>query len=411
MDIQRSAKIAYLLSTCHRFSKEIFVKLIKKYENNDIACTKYYYSIKIILDKPNENSIIKNTPTKSFMLKNVDINFLNDSYVSDIECKILEQLNVLSDDEKKTIKTNYAVLLNMPDLHIPDFDYICNKTIYTLINLIIKYHNKYKFLFIPMILDYSQDIGLVHQCGLLIDLRNGLFLFYEPYLVFNKYSLDYAYPIKQYLEIYTDVLPKHFLYQGGIKFYTFKEYFSLSNGIQSIMLDKNNANQKFNQKFDQYMIDIKQYMPDLYDMIEVDIKTDDNPVNQTDKTIKILNTLECFNQFNPGETMIEKYEQYFSQMLELYYLYNSKTCVSISIIEMNKLFQYYEEFVNASVNIDEKLFLSNKLQEYHKQYDISEFPNKILMNDIYHFIQEVCPDIVKKIDDNINSNIICRNIT
>lgn len=375
-DIQRSAKLAYLLSTCHRFSNKAFIKLIQQYETSRVACSKYFYSIWITLDIHN----------KEFKLKNTYSVFLNSSkYLNDYEHRILEQLNTLTDAEKNNIKNNYAAGLGVSSS--PEINAHCNKHLYTIINLINIYKNTYKYLFIPFTLDYSQDVGLVHQCALIIDLQKGEFIFYEPYLTFIKYECNYAEPIKHFLQIYKNSLPAHFIENNDIKYFTFDKYFNLKNGIQSIILEKNNNAGDFEKDVNILLDKTKEAFPELYADILEDINTDNNPVNTTDKTIKILNILSCFNEYDADTP---EFNILFSEALSIYYLYNSKTCVTITFLELDVLF--------SSSNPE------NDLQNFHKEFDVNK-PNEVLMKKLLEKIRRLFN--IDIIDEKNKSNHLC----
>jgi hypothetical protein len=242
-------------------------------------------------------------------------------------------------------------------------------------------------------MDYSQDVGLVHQCGLLVDLRDGNLIFYEPYLTFVKYGLDYAQTMKQYLEIYAGALPPKFIDgAGAIKYHTFRDFFGIEKGIQTIILEKNNANeQAFDEALRGLLRDVDAELPDLANIISKDIAGDTNPVNAVDKTIRILNVLECF-VWHPNKNA--QYEALLTRALELYHTYNSKTCVSITLTEISNLFSIY-----SAREAEDHAYVLAQIKEYYSGY-AGDTPNKLLMERIQALIKDVFSDeIYKKIND------------
>ncbi len=349
------AKYAYLLSTCDKYANKTFVRLVRKYESSKMVCAKYYYNIWITLDFDDADG---------FKLVSVHNNFLNDDYA------ILEELNTLTNEEKKKIDDNYAAAIK----NNPPLGY-CQKHLYTLPNLINIYSKTYKYLFIPVILDYGQDIGLVHQCALLIDLKNNKFIFYEPYGTYMKYDRNYTDPIKKFLNIYTGDDYRAVLGQN-YQFATFhSEFIQMGEGIQNIILTANNAHAaEFEKEREALLNDVKSTDEGLYDAIMRNIDADNNPVNNTDKTITALNILDEF-EAAPPESHIGPFK---IRALNLYGKYNSKTCVSITLIEMaaffagEKIADIYEQLKIAAVTPGEPnqiLFkkLSDVLNDLYKE--------------------------------------------
>lgn len=406
----KEAKLAYLLSTCHKFADKIFTKLIKKHEASRVACTKYYYNLKFTLDIPqksdapdsNSDSNSDNN-SRNFELKRVEGDFLYSSWIDELKnydvykSSILDDLNTLSAEEKNQIKTNYLALLKRDAAQISaeNEDVDDQMDLYTIINLIKMYENKYNYLFIPCILDYSQDVGLVHQCALIVDLKNGLFLFLDPYGSYIKYEHDYAHPIKTFLNIYKDCLSARFITNGAdrIRFNTFHEHlFSKREGIQSIILNSNNASSTFAAKKDSLLESLKESIPDLFQKINRAIEDDKNPVNKTDNTIHVLTILDNFEKYSASEEERVNFDKLWESALELYYLYNSKTCVSITLVEMNAFFS----------NVD--------LVEFYNRYRV-ETPNKVLLGDIYKLVEELDTEAVAHIEYNVRASAICKKIS
>lgn len=381
-----TAKYIYLLSVCHKFSKKIFKKFIQKYETKNLCCTKYYYDIWVTLDF-NKDLILnkEKNANNTFYIKNICNNFLGSGYINDYDYKILEQINTLNDEEKLNIDSHYSKLIPQ-EKHTYFYKNHCKKNIYTIINLIRMYDSyshtnpKYKYLFIPFILDYSQDIGIVHQCALLVNMEDGIFLFYEPYGTYIKYGHDYSRPIRSYLDIYKDVLPNKYLTEENgitrVKYNTFHKHFlQRDDGIQNIILTKNNnMKNEFDIKYNKLLDDIKINFDDLGQLIQKKIYDNKNPVNNTDYTINILNMLDCFDDYNPKSDKKQYFVELWNTALEIYLYYNSKSCVSITLVEMGYLFD--------NINMVDK----------YKSYVNTDKPNTILMQDLYNLINELYPE-------------------
>lgn len=392
-EITSSAKLAYLLSTCHDFADKFFIRVIKKHESNYVACAKYYYSFWVVLKAPQDSS--------PFSLNRVFDMFFNTTNSNMIQ--VLEHMNEIQPitiEQKNEIQSNFSKLTNHEG----------NCSI-TPINLILMYaanannKNKYKYLFIPTILDYGVDVGLVHQCCILIDLQNGIILFFDPYASYSKYNHDYSYPIKQYFELFTSILPPQFKDdQGNIKYYTYHEYFNLSNGIQNIILQKNNSKGvEFNIKFNKLIDDIRSAKfktpgIQLDEKILNNIKSDTNPVNKTDETVRIMNTLEVIENYHSDNDHIMdddriNFNKIWEGFIELYHFYNSKTCVSITLVEIDFIFN------NADLSKND---LEKKIKELYNIFETSDIPNTILMKKISDLVDNVFDDAIK-VKEQINS--------
>ncbi len=382
--MERSARQAYALSTCHKFVNNTFTKLVKKYEHYGGVCSKYQFDIWITLDIP------RSPDSKDFELIKAHNNFLNSRYdLGEFEANILEELNTLTSSEKQLINAAYAKLTNNANPANADFADHCRKHLYTIINLIRLYQAaaKYKYIFLPFTLDYSQDVGLVHQCSLLIDLEDNLFIFYEPYGTYVKYEHNYATPIKKYLEIYSECFAIPF---GFTTFHErFVPEFLSTYGIQSMILNSNNAKEEeYRKDLQQLLSDLKEQFPDLYRRIIKNLEKDNNPVNKTDKTISILSVLDRFTGYSRTASNSLAFNALWKRALELYYLYNSKTCVSITLMEMNAL------------------FAKENLQELYTMYKDAAIPNKILMQKLSDILYELHGDEAN-FDEKNSTPLLC----
>jgi hypothetical protein len=413
------AKIAYMLSICNKFSTKFFTKIIKQYEKSKTVAMKYYYELWFNLDIPqtiteNNEEIISKSPY--FELKSIHNKFLNSD---DLCYDTLELLNTLTEDDKHKIKKNYMTLLDN-NLHSVISENHCRKHLFSPINLINIYSKAgYKYLFISLILDYNQDVGLVHQCGLIINLQKnqGEFLFYEPYGTYIKYEKEYSKPIQDFFQIYYDYLPAEIFHNpsGKIRFNTFHKKYGNENynkgqeneGIQNIILKKNNKG-NFDNEFLSALNELNKKFADLREQIEYTINNDNNPVNKIDKSVSILDTLSDFNNYDNyykddswDNEKIKDFQNIWNKMIMLYYKYNSKTCVSITAVEMNNFFNS----VLNNKNLEESFI------NYIKKYKEAELPNVILMNDLYDLINKVyCNKFLDKVNKTNNTSNICDNI-
>ena len=392
-----SAKYAYLLSTCSKFANRAFIALIKKFETNKVLSSKYHYELWFTLDF---DANVK-TSGDTFHIKRVYNKFLNSFASQDLNYDILNELNALSDVERAAVRDNFRALLESSNSHFPEFEDHCKKHLFTPANLINMYHRaRYNYLFISLILDYSQDIGVVHQCGIIINLHEGEFLFYEPYGTYIKYRHNYSEPIREFFQVFYDVLPPEFKTPSGkIRFNSFHGKYGIPEGIQQILLRANNSNSgKFTTVYNSTLKDIKRDFPKLHTQIE-NIYTD-GPIYSTDKTMIILDVLSRFNGYHIGvDEDGDKFAEYWKIMLGLYHDYNSKTCVSITLVE------FYNYFNNSHLGND----LSASVTNYIKQYTEADDPNKILFGELFKFINECMSDFHKFIvpQETLNTGEIC----
>lgn len=375
----KNAKIAYMLCVCHDFASKIFTKMIKKHEKTFTACTKYYFDLEIEMNfETPDNGQPQNQ--SNFKIKNVCCNFLNRSSSDKHVHKILEEINFFSPKERKTICDNYTALISTTSGQPPKLEKNYDRHLYPLANLINMYADKYRYLFVPCTLDYSQDVGLVHQCAIIVDLQDGEFIFYEPYGTYIKYNHNYAHPMRQYFEIYANCLPARFKtnYQGAaVKSRTFHERHSIyDGGIQQIILNFNNAAAADFEKSRAALFsdEFQREFADLYRQIKNQISLDTNPVNQTDNTIDVLTIMEQFEKYTPAEEKKEEYEKFWQKALGLYHDYNSKTCVSISLVELNLFFSGAD------------------LSKFYERYQtIGIKPNTVLMEELGALLTEIDP--------------------
>ncbi len=372
----RSAKYAYLLSICRTFSNRAFITLIQEFERDATVAAKYQYEMHLRLDFANETH---------FALRSAGSHFLSAFGNDALNMRILGRLSTLSDAARSGIYQKYIALIGTKqtpaggDAAVATVEHAATCGVLAPLDLVRMYES-YKYVFISFILDYGQDAGYVHQCGLLVDNVVGEFLFYEPYGTYIKYGRDYARAVGEFLQIYYDELPAAFkTADGRVRCTTFHTKYGIE-GIQNIILTTNNAAAaEFETRYRTALDGIAHDYPKLHAAIQA-IRTSD-PIYASDKTLVILDVVSLFNRWAtpPGD---EKYLEYWTTMLELYYDFNSKTCVSITLVE---LFNFFTEVRRGAEFID--------LRGFTAEFKIGR-PNDVLFPKLVKFIETyVAPDI------------------
>jgi hypothetical protein len=335
----RMAKIASKLSTCQKLQDIMFLALVKKYEHSNIVCSKYFYDIYLHMHK-NGNV---------YVLDDAEINYLNSYNISnDIARLALKKFNDATDSPK----TGYT------------FHDSFSALIYTYTN------SKYKYLLVSIIADYSVESSLVHQCALIVDLQQGVFLFYEPYGMYKKYNASYISGMGEFLQQYK--FPNKYYENGNLKYTTWHNYFGLDIGIQTILLNAHNSlqSQYENDKL-QFLNKLKQTSKNHYDRLSGKLyKGATRPVHKDDKTFDTMEIAEYFGKTNVGNKSAE------DGALKLYLDYNSKTCVTITLTEMDYFFGLH------NMTNQEK---SNNLKKYYSNF--SEQKNYMLFSRLHEFIR------------------------
>jgi hypothetical protein len=372
-DIYESIKISYLLSVCDKLSDIFFTNMIKQYESKKIVATKHMFTLFITLFEPLSSD-------KQFYIKNVYGNFSN---LNDSDTKKLLSLhnNKILNIEIPQIKLQ----LEAQSIILNDFQLAGILTVATL----IKYYKTsgYKYIFIPLIIDYGRNSNLVHQAALIINF-DGLILFYEPYGKYMKYNKSYADSICQLFKIFDNCG----LFDNNIRCKTYHSYYGLETGIQTYLLKKNNNNIKnFCDEYDKIINDINHIFPKfelgLLKSLYHNNKDDDyikNLLNILPKLVKYIKNKLLKEQ--PSLTDIQY--NLFNRILLLYGLYNSETCVSITLIEMSYFFKQtsnitynlqkmYSDFENHN---NPNIILFKKLNMLMDTFNITEIRSRINNN-------------------------------
>jgi len=337
------AKFIKMLTTCGKLQDLAFIKLVKKHEKNKTVCAKYFYEIYLKLNK--------NDQANKYTLSHVDISFLDNFDMSSMQNSggetfarrtaqdILKQYNGNIAATKATMAATF-------ELHDPYYS--------SFLALIYKYlDSPYNYLLLPIIVDYSMDTGLVHQCALIVDLHAGIFLFYEPYGQYTKYKAEYKSAIGEFLNLYE--FPNKFYSGGQLSYFTWHEYFDLHDGIQSILLRAHNEKKiQYEQDKDIFLQNMTKYPIEHAKLIDTIAASNHLPIHNDDYTYDTLIIADHFCTSNFSKHLE-------NEALLLYYKYNSKTCVTITITELDYFF---------SMTTINKSTASKNLQQYYDEFKL-----------------------------------------
>jgi hypothetical protein len=358
------AKLAFLLSTCHKLSNGMFTVMTRQYEKSKTVATRHYFTLHI--------NFRENTHPSNFYIQDAYVEFANSTDHILLEALQYHNSQVLTEPEMKLMYEN----LTNNNIHLNAYQMVAMYSIATLIKL---YKTKnFKYIFIPVVINYGRDCHLLHQTSLIIDISNQCkMIYYEPYGNYTKYGKSYKQAVNTLLKCFDGFM----CFKTGINYTTYHDMFNRpKQGIQQIMIEKNNANESvFREKFERSVAKLKELFPN-----ENFRKSDDSPesADTDDKTVDILGVLYNATYFDLDNVPSDKKQQYmevFNQLLTQYCCFNSKTCVSITIVEMDKFFKFSQE-----TNHDTEA-IKVKVDEMYTKYDI-EYPNEVLMTEIYRLI-------------------------
>ncbi len=194
-----------------------------------------------------------------------------------------------------------------------------------LVHIVKKYPRQYAMF--PAVVDCNIDRGFVHQCMIIIS--DGVFIFYEPYGTYTKYDARYDITMKKYAES----LAGHGL---DVSFDTWHNKFG-SLGVQTHILNTNNKRAaEFRDQFAAIYKEMEQLGEKWSKMavLRISALDKDSPLSATDETLHSLDYLQIVNYAlnTYGET-----SPLLGRLYELYGRYGSKTCVSITLVEMDCL--------------------------------------------------------------------------
>jgi hypothetical protein len=387
MDLETnvSAKIAYLLSTCYRFNNAFMSSMIRQYEDTNTVAGRHHFSFHISLHEP----IDANTKPGDFEVEGTSFNFLESNSL--IMASVIQMSNnkILTENEMQQINIGLQQKNILIDIH-----HITG--VYAVASLLKLYQNQYKNIFIPVVLDYGRTHNLVHQCAIIVDTTNGILMFYEPYGKYKKYGKSYEKCIKDFLHIFTPVLESRFFYHGELNYKTFHQHIGVSDGIQQIMLNMNNSHRgEFEQNYKQLIQEVNAEFPN--NQFEPTSSSPD-PSDHTMIVLDLLCNMDRTSIDKIPSNKKEKYKELLNRAMEYYYQYNSKTCVSITIVELNEYFKLVQSETPVVAG----------MKKYYSKFNKDE-PNKELMTQIYSMINifNNTKLIKKMLVDNVNSFQIC----
>jgi hypothetical protein len=358
------AKLAFLLSTCHKLSNGMFTVMTRQYEKSKTVATRHYFTLHI--------NFLENMDPNNFYIQDAYVKFANSTDHILLEALQYHNSQVLTELEMKLMYEN----LTNNNIYLNAYQMVALYSIATLIKL---YKTKnFKYIFIPVVINYGRDLHLLHQTSLIIDISNQCkMIYYEPYGNYTKYGKSYKQAVNTLLKCFDGFM----CFKNGINYATYHDMFNRpKQGIQQIMIEKNNANESmFREKFERSVAKLKELFPN-----ENFRKSDDLPesADTDDKTVDILDVLYNANYFDLDNVPSDKKQQYmgvFNQLLTQYCCFNSKTCVSITIVEMDKFFKFSQETNHDTAAI------KVKVDEMYTKYDI-QYPNEVLMTEIYRLI-------------------------
>lgn len=388
-NIYNNAKLAYLLASCHQFTDSFMVALTKQY-NNTVA-TRYYFTFNINLYEPKTSN--------EFAVKDVSFEF--DSSDNPVLAAAIQSYN------------NEILSYEMPEINnnllkqniILDIQQLVG--VYTIAAL-IKYYTSHGFpyTFVPIILNYGRNTNLVHQTALIIDNNTSTCMYYEPYGKYEKYNKSYKDAVCKFFTIFDEL--NLFGTSEPMKSVTYHEFFGFNEGIQNIILNQNNKYaDEFKQSYQESLGKLSQAFPthNFNNLIYNITQTHDN-----DKNIKILAILAYVENMtidNLDNTQTKIYDEVLKEVLEQFYLYNAKTCVTITLIEMNELFKYTYNNPEQKTAYDAK----QHLEHFYDEFKIDR-PNVVLLDKLYELLSvfktiNVIQTIIHK---NNHSFAICNDL-
>lgn len=387
-----NAKLAYLLSTCHKLNNGLMTVMTKQYEKTKTLATRHYFVLYINLYEPDQSS--------NFYVKDVYMTFANTRDPIFAEALQYYNAEILCKSEMKLIYNN----LIKNNINLDAYQIVSLYSIATLIKLYQKHG--FQYIFIPVVIDYGRGGNVVHQTALIIDIsdKTHKFIYYEPYGLYTKFDKSYKEAVKTLLQCFVGFN----IFQNDILYTTYHDLINQPKGIQAIIMDKNNARSvQFDVEYNNVIKELEKEFPDE----DFDPDKEQKPLavlDTKDKTIKILDLLFNFDYFNINLYSAEKEKKYYeilNKLLTYYCCYNSKTCVSITIVEMNKFFTFSQE---SNHNITD---INSKLSTFYSKYDIV-YPNIVLMKYIYEMLDlfKNANDIKEKINQTNQSHKICRKL-
>jgi len=336
-----NAKFAYLLSLCPNFIDSTMKMMINDHSN---VATRHNFSVFVVLKhNPQTQQAQQAQQAGEFKIDSAFYKFADSSDL--ILGQLLQRFN--NDVLGERINDIYMNARRSFEPDISGMIALCSIAALREI-----YDTQY--IFVPIIIDYNKEghRGMVHQTGLII--TRDKVLYYEPYGCYKKYGLDYG---KAVCKLFGDLFGKC---------ETYHKNFGLPFGIQQKILNHNNDDSSFEENYSQLLAKIQEVIPN-FSVVEIE---------SDDKTFKIVKLVgELMNSMRGNDDVCLK--DLLTTAMTYYCSYNSKTCVSITLVEMNKFFamtnpeiqlvEYYEQFNDPNVKLFSEIgALFDKFKEKNK---------------------------------------------
>lgn len=359
-----NAKLAYLLSTCFKLTDDVINIMTRQYEESRTLATRHFFNFYINFHEPifSENFEVDDVYCKFANSKDPvlteALQYYNNKVLDDIEMKLIYN-NLI----EQKIKLDAQQIV----------------AIYSIATLIKLYKQKgYRYIFIPIIINYGRNPYLLHQTAMIMDLIECKIIYYEPYGKYQKFGKSYKEAVGKLFQCFRGFVCFE---KDNIDYTTYHKLLNIDDGIQHIILEANNKRAEiFQKRYDEVVVLLNKEFPN----VNFTPNTDDEKILLSDdKTIVVLDILFNVDRFDIDNLSEEKKKVYYkilNTILTQYCCFNSKTCVSITIVEMNKFFE-----ISQRTNHNLKA-IRNEIHNMYQSYKNTETPNIILMNEIYSII-------------------------
>jgi hypothetical protein len=177
-------------------------------------------------------------------------------------------------------------------------------------------------------------------------------------------------------------------------------------------MDINNSRSKtFDIIYNQLIKEIKEAFPNYN--LEPNNYEDQDKKDNTYKILRLLSNIDKSNidrSLNISPEKLIKYNALFNRVLECYCCYNSKTCVTITLVELNEFFKQTSDLKKSNK------FISQKIQESHLKKLYNEFkisnPNAVLMQKLNNLMNafQNSEDIIDIVHNNTHISKTCAKL-
>lgn len=408
----KMAKLAFTLSHCHKFSGYIMTESINNYSS--FVCFVNDYELWLNLKKDNDISLdSKDVKSSLFHIKSVNIKYINGheydwelfyylfgGVTGGTNSVIANSVIANSIISNGVQNTNSSDRKNQTN-NIESFASIINS----------QKTKQFKYILFSVILDYGIDAGLVHQAALLVDIVNNEFIFYEPYGTYSKYNASYANVVLEFIQKIPKELLPTFYKDGQLNYTTYHKKFGLSEGIQQKMIETNNGkSNSFKEDVDKLYDEINKSELSRTQQIIRKVNRNTSPVKSTDLTYDSIIIAQYFLE-HPYNIDIE------DQALQIYGEYNSKTCVSITITELDKFFSLISNKCSDNGGNNKNIYkqteqhnIVEQIQTYHSTFEND--PNKRLLERLYEVVLslEKNEQIINALNDTNHLKEVCAEL-